>query len=139
MSRIGRPVSASPTFVEDCRVVSIKDLSKPYGDSEEITRSCGTCGHIERTEISIVQTRRGPRLSCVCGALLMKLYQPPGYDDWRCRRYLDLVYKIQYKKGKKDPVEELIERYQPSLESYLPDDVRELSAKIDSALKVWES
>lgn len=97
----GRPITATPLFVEDCRVISTKSLTEPIGPggaTADITRSCETCGHIEQTKISIVQTRQGPRFVCPCGAAVMKLYQPPGLNDWRCRNCLGLVYRDQYRK-----------------------------------------
>src|SRR5262245_48049788 len=119
MSQIGRPVSVSPTFVEDCEVISIKDLPRPYKCIVEITRNCPTCGSVTfESTVWVERTRQGPRYRCFyCRALVMKLYKSSRSDDWRCRRCHDLRYEGQYKKGKNDPFEELIKRYQPSLES----------------------
>lgn len=98
---VGRPITATPMFVEDCRVVSINDLPKPIdpnGEMVTITRGCETCGHVERTYISMVQTRQGLRYVCRCGAAVVKLYQPQGFYDWQCRACHGLVYRDQYKK-----------------------------------------
>ena len=143
----GRPPSAMPVFVEDCRVVSIKDVLEPYGPFVEVTANCRACRSVlELTVVRVIRTPQGPRFRCFpCQRLVMKLFLRPDsdFEDWRCRKCYGLVYERQYKKGKyarlKDFQMMMGERYQESFESYLSDGVREMSAKIDTTVKKLES
>jgi len=103
MSRMGRPITAAPKFVEDYQAVCVTSLTGPYKPVEEITRNCSTCGSSTVLATVFVRlTRQGPRFLCsYCQNLVRKLYgASSSSEDWRCRRCHGLVYRDQYQKGR---------------------------------------